>query len=69
MPVGFALDGTKWDGLYVGRRKGDDRGYAGKKVDHGFNKEIATGLQPIQIGRTIYLCTKWLPCTISLCRQ
>lgn len=21
--AGFALDGTKWDGLYVGRRKGD----------------------------------------------
>lgn len=41
---GFALDGTKWDGLYVGRRKGDDRGYAGK-VDHGFNKVSAADLQ------------------------
>lgn len=35
--AGFALDGTKWDGLYVGRRKGDDLVYAGK-VDHGFDK-------------------------------
>ena len=24
--AGFALDGTKWDGLYVGRRKGDEPG-------------------------------------------
>jgi ATP-dependent DNA ligase len=32
--AGFALDGSKWDGLYVGRRKGDDLVYAGK-VDHG----------------------------------
>ncbi|MGY4253410.1 bifunctional non-homologous end joining protein LigD [Bradyrhizobium sp. USDA 4516] len=42
--AGFALDGTKWDGLYVGRRKGDDLVYAGK-VDHGFNKASATDLQ------------------------
>jgi bifunctional non-homologous end joining protein LigD len=33
--AGFALDGNKWDGIYVGRRKGDDLIYAGK-VDHGF---------------------------------
>ncbi|MCJ9700826.1 hypothetical protein MOV74_06935 [Bradyrhizobium sp. SHOUNA76] len=32
-----ALDEEKWDGIYVGRRKGDDLIYAGK-VDHGFDK-------------------------------
>ncbi|MEH2474409.1 ATP-dependent DNA ligase [Nitrobacteraceae bacterium AZCC 2161] len=42
--AGFALDGTKWDGLYVGRRKGDDLVYAGK-VDHGFDKLSAADLQ------------------------
>jgi bifunctional non-homologous end joining protein LigD len=35
--AGFALDGSKWDGLCVGRRKGPDLVYAGK-VDHGFDK-------------------------------
>jgi bifunctional non-homologous end joining protein LigD len=42
--AGFALDGTKWDGLYVGRRKGKDLVYAGK-VDHGFDKVSADDLQ------------------------
>ena len=42
--AGFALDGTKWDGIYVGRRKGDDLVYAGK-VDHGFDKFSAADLQ------------------------
>jgi bifunctional non-homologous end joining protein LigD len=42
--AGFALDGTKWDGLYVGRRKGDDLVYAGK-VDHGFDKISAADLK------------------------
>jgi hypothetical protein len=28
--AGFALDGTKWDGLYVGRRKGDELVYAAR---------------------------------------
>jgi bifunctional non-homologous end joining protein LigD len=42
--AGFALRGTKWDGLYLGRRKGDDLVYAGK-VDHGFNNDIAKDLQ------------------------
>ena len=42
--AGFALDGTKWDGIYVGRRKGDDLIYAGK-VDHGFDKASAADLQ------------------------
>ncbi len=42
--AGFALDGTKWDGLYLGRRKGKDLVYAGK-VDHGFDKVSAADLQ------------------------
>ena len=42
--AGFALDGTKWDGLYVGRRRGADLVYAGK-VDHGFDKVSAADLQ------------------------
>ncbi|MDA9478881.1 DNA ligase [Bradyrhizobium sp. CCBAU 65884] len=42
--AGFALDGSKWDGIYVGRRKGDDLVYAGK-VDHGFDKASAADLQ------------------------
>jgi bifunctional non-homologous end joining protein LigD len=42
--AGFALDGSKWDGLYLGRRKGEDLIYAGK-VDHGFDKDIAKDLQ------------------------
>src|ERR1700761_6921299 len=42
--AGFALKGSKWDGLYLGRRKGDDLIYAGK-VDHGFDGDIAKDLQ------------------------
>jgi bifunctional non-homologous end joining protein LigD len=42
--AGYALDEGKWDGIYVGRRKGDDLIYAGK-VDHGFDKASATELQ------------------------
>jgi bifunctional non-homologous end joining protein LigD len=42
--AGFALDGSKWDGLYLGRRKGDDLIYAGK-VDHGFDTASAKDLQ------------------------
>src|SRR6201999_338855 len=42
--AGFALDGSKWDGLYVARRKGDDLVYAGK-VDHGFDKISAADLK------------------------
>jgi bifunctional non-homologous end joining protein LigD len=42
--AGFALDGGKWDGLYLGRRKGDDFVYAGK-VDHGSDKTSTTDLQ------------------------
>ncbi|MGO4511889.1 non-homologous end-joining DNA ligase [Bradyrhizobium sp. 2TAF36] len=48
--AGFALDGTKWDGLYVGRRKGADLVYAGK-VDHGFDRvstaELRRRLEPL----------------------
>jgi bifunctional non-homologous end joining protein LigD len=41
--AGFALDGAKWDGLYLGRREGKDLIYAGK-VDHGFDKAAAMDL-------------------------
>jgi bifunctional non-homologous end joining protein LigD len=45
LPIaGFALDGNKWDGLYIGRRKGSDLIYAGK-VDHGFDAESAKVLR------------------------
>jgi bifunctional non-homologous end joining protein LigD len=48
--AGFALNGSKWDGLYLGRRKGSDLIYAGK-VDHGFDKgsakELKTRLKPL----------------------
>jgi bifunctional non-homologous end joining protein LigD len=45
LPIaGFALDGDKWNGIYLGRRQGDDLLYAGK-VDHGFDKSSATELQ------------------------
>jgi bifunctional non-homologous end joining protein LigD len=27
--AGFSLDGNDWDGIYVGRRKGNDLVYAG----------------------------------------
>jgi bifunctional non-homologous end joining protein LigD len=42
--VGFALDGKKWDGIYLGRRKGKELIYAGK-VDHGFDAASAKDLQ------------------------
>jgi bifunctional non-homologous end joining protein LigD len=42
--AGFALDGGKWDGIYVGRRKGKDLICAGK-VDHGFDKTTTAELR------------------------
>jgi bifunctional non-homologous end joining protein LigD len=42
--AGFALDEGKWDGIYLGRRKGGTLVYAGK-VDHGFDKTSAADLQ------------------------
>jgi bifunctional non-homologous end joining protein LigD len=42
--AGFAMDGSKWDGLYLTRRKGGDLIYAGK-VDHGFDKDSTKELQ------------------------
>jgi bifunctional non-homologous end joining protein LigD len=42
--AGFVLDGSKWDGLYLGKRKGKDLIYAGK-VDHGFDTASAKDLQ------------------------
>ena len=45
LPIaGYALDGKKWDGIYLGRRKGKDLVYAGK-VDHGFDSASAKDLQ------------------------
>jgi bifunctional non-homologous end joining protein LigD len=51
LPIaGFALDDGKWDGIFVGRRKGMDLVYAGK-VDHGFTpasaKELRARLAPL----------------------
>lgn len=40
----FALDGSKWDGLYLSRQKGKDLVYAGK-VDHGFDKNSTAELR------------------------
>jgi ATP dependent DNA ligase C terminal region len=42
--AGFALDGGKWDGLYLGRRDGVELIYAGK-VDYGFDEDSAKELQ------------------------
>jgi bifunctional non-homologous end joining protein LigD len=42
--AGFALDGKKWDGIYLGRRTGKELIYAGK-VDHGFDAASAKDLQ------------------------
>ena len=42
--AGFALDGNDWDGIYIGRRKGEDLIYAGK-VDHGFDKTSSAELR------------------------
>jgi bifunctional non-homologous end joining protein LigD len=45
LPIpGFALEGSKFDGIYLGRRKGDGLIYAGK-VDHGFDTASAKDLQ------------------------
>jgi ATP dependent DNA ligase-like protein len=51
LPIaGFALDGNKWSGLYIGRRQGAELIYAGK-VDHGFDaeseKELRARLKPL----------------------
>jgi bifunctional non-homologous end joining protein LigD len=42
--AGVSLDGNDWDGIYLGRRKGDDLVYAGK-VDHGFDKRSSAELR------------------------
>ncbi|MCP3402022.1 MULTISPECIES: non-homologous end-joining DNA ligase [unclassified Bradyrhizobium] len=48
--AGFALDEGRWDGIYLGRRRGEDLVYEGK-VDHGFDKtsaaELRNKLQPL----------------------
>src|SRR5882757_2083772 len=42
--AGFALDGKKWDGIYLGRLKRKELIYAGK-VDHRFDTTSAEDLQ------------------------
>ena len=42
--AGFAINGSDWEGIYLGRFKGDDLVYAGK-VDHGFSKASAIDLR------------------------
>jgi bifunctional non-homologous end joining protein LigD len=45
LPIaGFAIKGNQFDGIYVGRQKGNSLVYAGK-VDHGFDKVSAKDLQ------------------------
>jgi bifunctional non-homologous end joining protein LigD len=51
LPIaGFAMKGSSFDGIYVGRQKGDDLVYAGK-VDHGFDppsiKDLEARLKPL----------------------
>jgi bifunctional non-homologous end joining protein LigD len=51
LPIaGFAIKENKFDGLYLGRRKGQDLIYAGK-VDHAFDsasaKDLQTRLKPL----------------------
>jgi bifunctional non-homologous end joining protein LigD len=51
LPIaGFALDGNKWDGIYIGREKAGKLVYAGK-VDHGFTpeseKDLRSKLKPL----------------------
>jgi hypothetical protein len=41
----FALKADRFDGIYLGRRKGDDLVYAGK-VDHGFDTKSAKDQRP-----------------------
>ncbi len=42
--AGFALKENRFDGLYIGRQKGNELIYAGK-VDHGFDNASAKDLQ------------------------
>jgi bifunctional non-homologous end joining protein LigD len=51
LPIaGFALDGNKWDGIFIGREKAGQLIYAGK-VDHGFTpeseKDLRARLKPL----------------------
>jgi bifunctional non-homologous end joining protein LigD len=62
--AGFALDGSDWDGLYLGRRKGRDLIYAGK-VDHGFDKKSAADLRK----RLTPLIRKTQPYTRKIAHQ
>jgi bifunctional non-homologous end joining protein LigD len=44
LTAGFALDGSDWDGIYLGGRKGDQLVYAGE-VDQGFDKKSSAELR------------------------
>jgi bifunctional non-homologous end joining protein LigD len=45
LPIaGFALDGNKWDGIFIGRERAGKLIYAGK-VDHGFTPQSAKYLR------------------------
>ena len=45
LPIaGFAMKANRFDGIYIGRRRGDELIYAGK-VDHGFTPDDANELQ------------------------
>jgi bifunctional non-homologous end joining protein LigD len=51
LPIaGFAIKANKFDGIFVGRQKGDALVYAGK-VDHGFDtaavKDLQARLKPL----------------------
>jgi bifunctional non-homologous end joining protein LigD len=51
LPIaGFAIKANKFDGIYIGRRRGDELIYAGK-VDHGFTttnaNELLNRLKPL----------------------
>jgi bifunctional non-homologous end joining protein LigD len=58
LPIaGFAMDGNKWDGLYIGRRKGADLIYAGK-VDHGFDADTEKELQARPASKSAMGCRR-----------
>jgi bifunctional non-homologous end joining protein LigD len=62
--AGFALNGNDWDGIYVGRRKGNNLVFAGK-VDHGFDKTSAAELRK----RLMPLVRKTQPCSKKIAHK
>jgi hypothetical protein len=45
--AGFATDGTKWDGLYVGRRKGGERWQGRPGFDKASAADLRKRLEPL----------------------